>query len=53
VILPETIPQTVEALGNGLISEAGERLGAGVDLDPRKDALVSESLYQRRAAELF
>jgi hypothetical protein len=41
------IPETAQAADE---SEAGERLGAGVDLDPWKDALGRDCLYQRRAA---
>jgi hypothetical protein len=47
--LPEPIPQPVEPLGDRLVGRAGERLGAGVDLDAGKDALVREHLSKWRA----
>src|SRR5262249_17897062 len=50
VILPQTIPETIEALGDGLIREAGKGLRASVDLNTGKDAMGSKKLCQRRTA---
>src|SRR6516164_9475831 len=43
VILLQTIPETIEALGDGLIREAGKGLRAGVDLNTGKDATGSKN----------
>ena len=42
VVLRKPFPQAVEALGDRLAGEQGERLRAGVDLDPGNDALGGE-----------
>src|SRR5678815_2010713 len=49
VVLGEPLAQTVEALGDRLVREAGERLRAGVDLDARYHADLRQILRKRRA----
>ena len=42
VVLDEALAQAIQALGDGLAREAGERLRAGVDLDARDDAVLRQ-----------
>src|SRR5579863_203440 len=48
----EAFAQTVEALGDGLCGEAGQRLGSLVDLDARHGAGALDQLHQRRGISI-
>jgi hypothetical protein len=40
VVRLESLPKSIEPLGDGFAGTAGKRLGTGVDLDAGKDALL-------------
>ena len=42
-VLGEPIAQTIKALGNAPIRRSGERFGAGIYLDARKNTVVGEN----------
>ena len=50
IVLGATLTQAVEPLGDLLARRAGQRLGAGVDLDAGNDALIGEQQRERRFA---
>ena len=54
-VLGEPLAQAVEAFGDLLAGEAGERLGAGVDLDAGNDAglLAAPARTARRRASCW